>query len=74
METYQSSGFADSLNANLEQDLGHPALQSAPNEMGSTLSTFYDEASAESADSADNSYDLGGLHYMNYLHSHDDML
>ena len=58
--------------ANLGQETDQSAVESN-NDYGNVFPTsdFYDEGGNYRADAFEN---LGSLHYMNYLHSHDDML
>ncbi|HEX9980387.1 MAG TPA: hypothetical protein VGB50_07465 [Flavobacterium sp.] len=61
----------DSQNSSMNQDFTHPISSSANDETVFPVSDFYDESGKYRSDDFE---DLGGLHYMNYLHSHDDML
>ena len=62
----------DGHNSNTNQDFNHP-VSNYRNEdnVAFPSSDFYDESGNYRSDDFE---ELGSLHYMNYLHSHDDML
>ena len=73
METNQSGIYGqENQFADFSHETSHPVNESGDG-YGNVFPTsdFYDEGGNYKAEAFES---LGGLHYMNYLHSHDDML
>ena len=73
MENNQSGIYGQENHIANFSDADHPVVNEAQEDYGNVFPTadFYDEGGNYKADTFES---LGGLHYMNYLHSHDDML
>ena len=72
MENYQLGGYdKESYNSSYSQEVGQPVVNSTQDNPVTQIADYFDESGNYRTEAFEK---LGGLHYMNYLHSHDDML